>query len=189
MLINSKSILAFFYPNIATQPIFTNIVKGEGRKPNLFEFYAKPQPIFYKYSERLIFDRRTEEQNFSRLSILKSVLVFFCQNIMKHVSDIFIPSRTILSKFKQKRAETRNGFVFSALSAYKKLVLCSKANLFIFQIFYRRRMSGTPALISDRTHRYHQKENKRQGKHPPAHLCFIGEILQPTAYYPIRYRH
>ena len=52
MLINSKSILAFFYPNIATQPIFTNIVKGEGRKPNLFEFYAKPQPIFYKYSER-----------------------------------------------------------------------------------------------------------------------------------------
>ena len=97
MLINSKSILAFFYPNIATQPIFTNIVKGEGRKPNLFEFYAKPHPIFYKYSERLILDRRTEEQNFSRLSILKSVLVFFCQNIMKHVSDIFIPSRSLYS--------------------------------------------------------------------------------------------
>ena len=166
MLSNSKSVLAFFYPNIATQP------------------------IFYKYSERLILDRRTEEQNFSRLSILKSVLVFFCQNIMKLVFIIFYPkSQPIFYKFKQKRAETRNGFVFSALSAYKKLVLCSKANLFIFQIFYRRRMSGTPALISDRTHRYHQKENKRQGKHPPAHLCLIGEILQPTAYYPIRYRH
>ena len=167
MLINSKSVLAFFYPNIATQPIFykyrerrverqtktkfssltipnhslyyPNIAKGKGRKPNLFEFYAKPHPI--------------------------------------------------LSKFKRKRAETRNGFVFSALSAYKKLVLCSKANLFIFQIFYRRRMSGTPALISDRAHRHHQKENKRQGEHPPAHFCLIGEILQPTAYYPIRYRH
>jgi len=118
---------------------YPNIAKGEGRKLNLFEFYAKPQPIFYK--------------------------------------------------FKRKRAETRNGFVFSALSAYKKLVLCSKANLFIFQIFYRRRMSGTPALISDRTHRHHQKEDKRQGKHPPAHFCLIGEILQPTAYYPIRYRY
>ena len=125
MLINSKSVLAFFYPNIATQPIFTNIgkgerrikyrnlfqiffipnrslystniAKGEGRKPNLFEFYAKPHPVFYKYSERLILDRRTEEQNFSRLSILKYVLVFFCQNIMKHVSDIFIPSRSLYS--------------------------------------------------------------------------------------------
>ena len=30
----------------------TNIVKGESRKPNLIEFYAKPYPIFYKYSER-----------------------------------------------------------------------------------------------------------------------------------------
>ena len=30
----------------------TNIVKGESRKPNLIEFYAKPHPIFYKYSER-----------------------------------------------------------------------------------------------------------------------------------------
>ena len=125
-------------------------------------FYPEPQPILSKYSERLIFDRRTEEQNFSRLSILKSVLVFFCQNISKLVSIIFIPNRSlysiniakgegrkpnlfefyakpqpILSKFKRKRAETRNGFVFSALSAYKKLVLCSKANLFIFQIFHR----------------------------------------------------
>ena len=46
-------------------------------------FYPEPSPIFYKDMKRLILDRRTEEQNFSRLSILKSVLLFFCQNIVK----------------------------------------------------------------------------------------------------------
>ncbi len=30
---------------------YLKIVKVEGRKPNLFEFYAKPPPIFYKYNE------------------------------------------------------------------------------------------------------------------------------------------
>ena len=52
----------------------TKIVKVEGRKPNLFEFYAEPHPIFYKDSERLIFDRRTKEQNFMSINF-KSVLL------------------------------------------------------------------------------------------------------------------
>ena len=34
-------------------------------------FYPEPQPILSKYSERLLSDRRTEEQNFARQSILE----------------------------------------------------------------------------------------------------------------------
>ena len=31
---------------------FSKIVKGESRKPSLFELYAEPSPIFFKDSER-----------------------------------------------------------------------------------------------------------------------------------------
>ena len=160
MLINSKSVLAFFYP-IATQPIFTNIVKGErrikyrnlfqiffipnrslystniakgeGRKPNLFEFYAKPHPVFYKYIRKVNIRQKNRRAKFFLPINFKICSCVLLSKYSETCFRYFYPKpQPIFYKFKQKRAETRNGFVFSALSAYKKLVLCSKANLFIF---------------------------------------------------------
>jgi len=76
--------------------------------PNLFELYVEPHPIFYKDNEWLTLDRRTEEQNFSRLSILKSVLLFFCQKIAKGESrmpnlfELYAEPHPILSKDKER---------------------------------------------------------------------------------------
>ena len=43
---------------------FPKIVKGESRKPSLFELYAEPPPIFFKDNKRSILDKRTKGQIF-----------------------------------------------------------------------------------------------------------------------------
>jgi len=50
-------------------------VKVEGRKPNLFEFYAKTYPIFYKDSERRV--QRQTKTEFSGLLLPPVFLLHF----------------------------------------------------------------------------------------------------------------
>gem|GEM_PF-6052937 len=92
----------FFIPNRILS--FTKIVKAEGRKPNLFEFYTKAHPIFYKdtsFSTHLTFHPADS-------------------NIISH----FNPCRCNLPQIRTKKRATPR----AALFTYFRIILLLKNN-------------------------------------------------------------
>ena len=56
-------------------PTFTKIAKVEGRKPNLFEFYAETPPIFYKDTQKA--RAEVNENEFFRFNYAEPPPIFY----------------------------------------------------------------------------------------------------------------